>query len=380
MVSTSAERGVEASPTPAQAPARRRLVNWDLLRALTMFLVVVTHMAAYVPWIRDFNPHGSVVAFAIICDPVFFALSGYFGIRPLKTSLTTYYYKKLSTIVLPLALYSVVLYAYVTRLHGMSLPGYLQHTAGLLSGGWWFIPALIPFLILAPFLYKALSALSDRSVVIVSRIVVIMTCWGILNNVVGWLSRQTGIESLSTLSAIGTRILPTSLIPGSNYFLFFCLGYFYTRLDGIMSDRQRRAAIWIGALAWLSDVLFATFGIDRVDPSYFWVFSTIAVFFVFSRVRVEGRLAGRIITWTAERSYSIYLFQYTTIAIVTGLVYDRLLLGDVAAYPGLVRLLIWVLTTVGAYLLALAAASVLDVVALKPLQRQFDRLTVARAA
>lgn len=79
----------------------RRLANWDLLRAISMFAVVVVHMSGCLGPIGGV-PTNAIGTFAIICDPVFFALSGYFALRPLKTSLPKYLVRKFSSIVLPL--------------------------------------------------------------------------------------------------------------------------------------------------------------------------------------------------------------------------------------------------------------------------------------
>ena len=85
----------------ANASRGGRLANWDLLRSLSMFLVVVVHCGAYPCYVGSVNLGGALGRAAIICDPVFFVLSGYFAIRPLKTNLRSYFHRKLVTIVCP---------------------------------------------------------------------------------------------------------------------------------------------------------------------------------------------------------------------------------------------------------------------------------------
>ena len=98
----------------SEAKVSNRAVNWDLLRALAMFLVVVVHTAKYLGPIHGFGTATLVSKTAIICDPIFFAMSGFFAIRPSKRNLGNYYLNKVCTILLPLAAYIVLLYFYST--------------------------------------------------------------------------------------------------------------------------------------------------------------------------------------------------------------------------------------------------------------------------
>lgn len=78
-----------------------RLSNWDLLRSLCMLAVVVVHSGGYLGQIAGINVGSSASTLAILCDPLFFALSGYFAIRPLKRSYSAYVLRKVQTIAVP---------------------------------------------------------------------------------------------------------------------------------------------------------------------------------------------------------------------------------------------------------------------------------------
>ena len=117
------QRGIgmaESGATTVSEKAPRRLANWDLLRAISMLAVVVVHMSGYLGPIGGV-PTNAIGVFAIVCGPVFFALSGYFALRPLKTGLFKYCVRKFSSIVLPLFLYSVLLYVYYRWSSGLSI-------------------------------------------------------------------------------------------------------------------------------------------------------------------------------------------------------------------------------------------------------------------
>lgn len=355
----------ESGEVTMSEKAPRRLANWDLLRAVSMFAVVVVHMSGYLGPIGGV-PTNAIGTFAIVCDPVFFALSGYFALRPLKTSLPKYYVRKFSSIILPLFLYSALLYVYYSWSSGLSLFGYIEYFNNVLTP-WWFIPALIPYLIAAPFLYKCLESLSDDWVKLLVRFSVVLSIWGIAGCFLTWAFEVTGHATLGRMVGICTSLLPATLVPNS-YFIYFCLGFFIRRLIPILSDRRKKQLMVLGLSCWLLDAAFAHFGINRVDPSYAWLPATIAIFLIFDRLSIPDGIASRCIGWAAKRSYSIYLLQYTTIEIATAAIYTSIFAGGIMGHAALVRLCVWLGTTLLAYVLAFGCASIVDSALLRPLQ------------
>lgn len=104
------ESEVKKETRQIMADSKRQL-QWDLLRSISMFMVVVVHSSSYLPQISNhFDLQYAMSQAAIVCDPVFFMLSGYFALRPLKCSLKEFYLKKVSSILFPIFLYSVALY------------------------------------------------------------------------------------------------------------------------------------------------------------------------------------------------------------------------------------------------------------------------------
>ena len=206
----------------------------------------------------------------------------------------------------------------------------------------------------------------------------ILTAWGFISYVLTWAFRSTGHETLVSIVGIFQKFMPTAIIPGSAYFMYFCLGYFFRRLAPQTSDNTRKKLIALGLIAWVVDVVCAYFGVDRFDPSLPWLFACIAVLFSFDRIRIENTVAQRIHEWTGRRSYAIYLQQYTAIAIVAPFVYDTLLAGSIGNFIAPVRLLVWVGMVAGSYLLSLAVASVVDATLLKLVQVGYEKaVTVA---
>ena len=141
----------------------KRLTNWDLLRALSMFLVVVVHIAPQLGSFRGINAGVIVGTGAIICDPIFFCLSGYFALKPLKKSYKDYLFGKALSLLLPIFVYAGLLYTYKVVTGSLQDSNYIRYTSSLVQGGWWFIPALIPCILVAPVLSKMFDALNDRT-------------------------------------------------------------------------------------------------------------------------------------------------------------------------------------------------------------------------
>lgn len=90
--------------------------------------------------------------------------------------------------------------------------------------------------------------------------------------------------------------------------------------------------------------------------------------FLFDRVRITNVGIQRTLEWTGRRSHSIYLLQYTAIAIVAPFACNTLLAGGIGGLIAPIRLLVWV----GVVALSLAVASLVDVTLLKLVQVGYD--------
>lgn len=351
-----------------------RAANWDLLRSLAMFLVVVVHTSTMLGPIHGFETAALINRLALICDPIFFMLSGYFALRPMKRSLKNYYLNKVSTVLLPLVLYALLLYGCSEYSQGLSLGGYFLYFANLLANGWWFIPALVPCLVVAPFLYKGLEALSDRQVMLVGAILAALFLSGGVFTSLRWLFASMGIETLANMAELALKIVPPSMLTSyPAYYQFFILGGIFYRLAPVIDRRMGNCLIAAGMAFWLIDVAWGVLGLPLQDPSYFWVFSAFGVMVLFARIDIGSALAQRAISWVAKRSYAVYLLQYTTIHLFSSVLYGMEPFGPVVLMAAPFRIAVWFSVTLGAYFLALAVASVFDPLVLSKLQQWFKK-------
>lgn len=357
------------------AGASKRDVGLDLLRSVAMFAVVAVHAVPYLGVVCGADVTEGLAKLFLLCDPVFFALSGYFAIRPLKGTLRDYYLGKFVSVVVPIIVYSIVAYAFAARFgylgalglagdasSAVSPAGYLAFASSIISGAWWFVPVLIPMLLGAPFLFVMFEALSDSQLRLLVKVVIALSLWGVACDLVASLS-AFGVIWAPDLSSTLLHLIPARMEPLFGYPLFFCMGYAVRRLGPAASNEARNRALLIGLLFWAGDALLAQFGFERSNPSHLWVFSTVGAFVLATRVRISGSLATRFIEWTSRRSYSIYLFQAAAIVLVFGRV-------DLAGSDGAVLVCLWLAATFASYALSWCAASVLDTVLLAPVQRR----------
>lgn len=346
----------------------KRLTNWDLLRAFSMFLVVVVHIAPQLGSFRNINASAIASTAAIICDPIFFCLSGYFALKPLKKSYKDYLFGKALSLLLPIFVYAGLLYVYKAATGSLQDTNYIRYTNSLVQGGWWFVPALIPCILIAPILSKMFAALDDRTCKTALFVTLGIYAWGGLSCVANSLLINSQHVTLAAAVSMLQSMIPRSLL-GGTYFTFFCMGYFIKRVTPLLSTREARFIKVSGVLFFILDITSAYFGLERSDPSFNWMIVTVAIFVVFDGIRLHSQSLSKIIEWAAKRSYSIYLLQYATIEFATNLIYAGALNSGYATLAWHLRLATWIFAAALAYGLALAVASIVDTLIIEPIQK-----------
>lgn len=247
----------------------KRLTNWDLLRALSMFLVVVVHIAPQLGNFRNINASAIASTAAIICDPIFFCLSGYFALKPLKKSYKDYLFGKALSLLLPIFIYASLLYAYKAATGSLQDTNYIRYTSSLVRGGWWFVPALIPCILVAPVLSKMFDALDDRTCKIILFATLGIYAWGGLSSAANSLLINSQHVTLSAAVGMLQNIIPRSLL-GGTYFTFFCMGYFVKRVNPLLNRHEAWFIKTAGISFFIIDIVSAYFGLERSDPSFNW--------------------------------------------------------------------------------------------------------------
>lgn len=91
-------------------------------------------------------------------------------------------------------------------------------------------------------------------------------------------------------------------------------------------------------------------------------------------MNIEGASICKALSWTARRSYAIYLLQVTTIGIVFTPLVNNGFLGQETTLATIIRLPLFLIALLSAYLLALLIASVVDSSILRLIQAGYTTL------
>lgn len=216
------------------------------------------------------------------------------------------------------------------------------------------------------------DALDDRTCKIVLFVTLEIYAWGGLSSAENSLLTNSLHVTLAAAVSMLQNIIPRSLI-GGTYFTFFCMGYFVKRVTPLLEKRETSFIKSIGILFFIFDIASAYFGFERSDPSFNWMIVTVAIYVTFDGIELHSQAFSKIIQWTAKRSYSIYLLQYATIEFATSVIYDSALNGGYATLSWPFRLATWILATAFAYGTALAIASLVDTLVIRPIQTRLKK-------
>ena len=137
----------------------------------------------------------------------------------------------------------------------------------------------------------------------------------------------------------------------------------------LFSKRTLQKMSALGFVLWILGALATMFGYKRSDPSFLWFFATVGIFYLFDKVRIHSSSVSKLISFLAQRSYSIYLFNFIAVEWVFLHAKSYGLFGAETPSARFTGLLLWVLAVMAAYCVALICACVADYLILKPLQR-----------
>ena len=145
-------------------PKENRNTNIELLRIISMFLVLCVHadfLSLGVPDLNDFDSNQLVVivrafieSLSIVCVNVFVMISGWFGVRASVKGLCSFIFQCLY---FSLGLY----FCSIFFLRPFSVQGLIS---SLLMSSYWFIPAYIALYILSPALNAFLEKFNSKQV------------------------------------------------------------------------------------------------------------------------------------------------------------------------------------------------------------------------
>ena len=288
-----------------------RLVNYDLVKVLAIFMVVAVHMLNMV----ELMPPGDVWAYRIhevirtlllTSNGLFFMVSGRFLLEHYRGQAGRFYWKRLVKIGIPVALASLFYYVYVYGGNGMGAKFWKDFVRDFwqshIQGYFWFVFALAGFYLAVPFLSAMFRGLKRREL------------WLLFGVSLGYFFLQ------SLYQILGWEMVFTTY-PFYSWIFYCILGYLLDALQ--LTRRQRKGFLGLGAAAFLISAWEVCFW-HRENPvlhnySVTMILMTSAFYLGLTEAgkRLKGIGAG-MVSFLSVRSFYLYLMHGLTQYIVAG--------------------------------------------------------------
>lgn len=282
----------------------KRLANIELLRIVSMFLIVASHYlnrggvyAAVRPFSLMFGVTTVINAIAIIAVNVYILISGY------VLAESTFKYKRLVDIVLQVFTISVGFYA-IMLLFGQitfSVSGLVYAALPILTKQYWFVSVYVGLYVLMPFINKALHALTKKQHLSLCILLVLMFGLYLPSKMLG----QTGygIAWMVTMYTVGAY-LRMHYKPGDKLRMKHIMMWL---APTVLLVASRYGIILFGKLISKDLSTFDKWFFKNNSLPVVW--AAVAFFVIFLHIRVKKPAAEKIIGLAGPLTFGVYLIH-----------------------------------------------------------------------
>lgn len=282
----------------------KRLTNIELLRIVSMFLIVMTHYMGHGGVVAATQPLSGMYGVTTVIDAiVIMAVNVYILISGYVLAESTFKYKRLVDIVLQVSSISVGFYI-LMLLFGeisFSVSGCACAVFPILTEQYWFVSVYVGLYILVPFINKALHALTQKQHLSLCILLVLMFSLYLPSKMLG--QSGYGIVWMATMYTVGAYlrmhytpgdrlkmkhvvlwIIPTVLLVASKYGII---------LGGKLISRD---------LSNLDKWFFK-------NNSVLVAWAAIAFFVIFLHIRIKSIAAEKVISFAGPLTFGVYLIH-----------------------------------------------------------------------
>lgn len=352
------------------------------MRVAAMFLVVYVHssfMFNFTPG-NDSNQAGLywfTSVLALVCNALFFMVSGKFnlaqGAKLKIEGYRTFYVKKVIDLLLPVALYAIAFW--ILRFIGIKVFGawdddtsfwdvraFFATIHQLLISSWWFVPMIFSLMIFTPFLGRMLDSLKVKEVYVL--LATVFGCAAIV-----------AIEQLFGLTTVLSKFFASVF---GIWVAIYIFGYVVDKVDTSSRTLGRWYAL-SGTLVVIFGLIFTLLpqfslssggnplpGWDLLLSAVFYPVIAGALFLFFKNIKITGEKLKTVIEFVGNRAFGIYLIHFCFYFSYLHLLPDWLRIADNAASGITKRIAI----TMIVYLASLAAATLVDLLVVNPVQKR----------
>ncbi|HIZ05884.1 MAG TPA: hypothetical protein H9818_08530 [Candidatus Phocaeicola gallistercoris] len=312
----------------------QRQSNIELLRIVTMFLVLVVHadfMALGEPKPNDMylQPLSTVArilmeSLSIVCVNVFVLVSGWFGIRPNVKGVTKFLFQSF--------FFLFAIYAFFLMIG----EGEKFSVDYLFMKDYWFVKAYLGLLIIAPLMNAFIEKASKK------QMLVFLLCFYIFQTLYGWVvfSADFIMNGYSTFSFIGL------------YMLGRYVRLYPSQYTGLNSLKCLGVYFFINIFLTIISVLLLLFDqayyLQKVVMSYVNPFTILASLYLLLGF-VKMQFTSNFINWIAVSSFAVYLLHCNRYVLDEYLSICRYMYQE---YSGIVYIILIFLILSAVFLLA----------------------------
>lgn len=347
---------------------KERDPGYDCLRAVAVMAIIMVHaMPVETVNIRQWWFNSIMTPFLLSFVGIYFMLSGMFLLEHGTERIGEFYRKRLITVGIPFLVYGLIYYCYNVHVDGVVLPlwkhalRYLGQvlTAGIpRAGHMWFMYAIVPFYICAPFLSRMVKNMTDREIKI-------------------FLFLMLGIHVVE----VAGEILQLDVKPWAQFVLYtgwvyyFLLGYGLKRL----CRKEQFPVFAVLAVCGLAMDVAADICLPQWIPqsphkSPAMVFLCAGVFLLFEFYGGKVPVwAGRLGIFVSRYSFSIYLIHFLILSYYVNPVLLRNMMASHYLWGTIV-------STAVTFFLSLACSMAVDHLAVRPLERLAGRIRFTQNA
>lgn len=231
---------------------KKRAVRYDFMRVLMSLFVICVH-TNFPLFIANNNLlNNSIRTFLLICNGVFFMISGKFNLKKnfeSKLDYYNYYTDKFINIIVPYGMISCILVKIIDKPQGIKNFIYLCIRAFFSTNSqnhFWFMCCLIGMLVSTPFLAKMLKSMKKFELKLLFSIGI---SWSI---VAIYLTTDLGISFTITSFFLW------------GWLFYFWLGYFTER---VVDDNNIKTFYILGVLGYVITLLGETYSTTFVNPN-----------------------------------------------------------------------------------------------------------------
>lgn len=290
----------------------KRVFQYDLMRVICMLMVLGVHVLSKVSYfVEPYNTSWYIKTILtnifMICNPLFFMLSGKFNLKKEicnKQEYKNYYVKKIITILFPALIISAFVY-FISFANYSFIDFFQKIVSGEIQGTYWFIYTLIAILVFSPFYSKFLLRLS----LFEKKLFLIIS---FLTNAFVTILLSLNIPNALSLSAFGIV---------SWHFYYFS-GYFID--DVFEKEKHQKIVIFLGFVAFIIQFCiqrFANGGNYRLyNPGPILTIEAYSLYFILLKVlKIKHQIICRAISFVAKYSFLFYLLHMTIVKKISEL-------------------------------------------------------------